>query len=314
MSMQTGILRDCFKREAKKERMEINRETVKINGKKAAAAVRAEVASAVRCLREQGKRAPKLSVILVGEDAASRTYVKGKEKACQEVGIESETIVLPAETSQDDLLQAIRRLNEDSHTDGILVQLPLPPQIDEEQVVQAIDPDKDVDGFHIRNVGKLTKGKAARYLPCTPSGIIELLHRNQIPIEGKHCVVIGRSNLVGKPLALLLLEENGTVTLCHSKTADLSSFCRSADILVVATGNPRMIHGSMIKPGAVVIDVGIHRGEKGLCGDVDTESCMGIASAITPVPGGVGPMTVAMLMKNCLEAYRVLHAGRAEKQ
>lgn len=279
-------------------------ETKIIDGKAVAKAVRSEVAEKVKEIQARDGRVPKLAVIIVGEDPASQTYVKSKGKACAQVGMESETICLPENTTEEELLAEIQRLNADVSVNGILVQLPLPEHIHVDPVIQTIDPDKDVDGFHIRNIGNMTKGGCKEYLPCTPNGVMELLRRSQIEIEGKHCVVVGRSNLVGKPAALLLQEANGTVTLCHSRTKDLAGFCRMADILVVAAGKPGLIHGSMIKEGAVVIDVGIHRLESGLCGDVDTESCMGIAKAITPVPGGVGPMTVAMLMQNCLQAYQ----------
>lgn len=278
-------------------------ETKLIDGKAIAKAVRAEVAAEVKQLTPKyGK--PKLAVVLVGEDPASQTYVRSKEKACVQVGMESESIRLPEATTEEELVAVIRQLNEDDTVNGILVQLPLPRHISVDPVIQTIDPDKDVDGFHIRNIGHLAKGGCREYLPCTPNGVMELLKRSQMEVEGKHCVVIGRSNLVGKPVSLLLQEANGTVTMCHSRTRDLAGFCRMADLLVVAAGKPHLIDGSMIREGAVVIDVGIHRTENGLCGDVDTESCMGIAAAITPVPGGVGPMTVAMLMHNCLQAYK----------
>ncbi len=220
-----------------------------------------------------------------------------------QVGISSETIRLPETVTEEELLQKIDELNKNSAVNGILVQLPLPKHIQVDRVIQMIAPHKDVDSFHIENLGHLMKGASEEFLPCTPNGVVELLKRSQVTLEGKHCVVVGRSNLVGKPAALLLLEQNATVTVCHSHTRDLASICRLADILVVAAGKPGLIDGSMIKPGAVVIDVGIHRMPDGLCGDVDTESCMGIAEAITPVPGGVGPMTVAMLLLNCVQAY-----------
>ena len=282
-------------------------ETKLIDGKAIAKAVRLEVAEEVQAIFEQDGVKPKLVVILVGEDPASQTYVKSKEKACAQAGMESESYRLPESTTEEELLTLIAQLNEDPSVNGILVQLPLPRHISVDPVIQMIDPDKDVDGFHVRNIGNMAKGGCREYLPCTPNGVLELLKRYQIEIEGKHCVVIGRSNLVGKPVSLMLQEANGTVTMCHSRTKDLAAFCRMADILVVAAGKPHLVDGSMIKEGAVVIDVGIHRTENGLCGDVNTESCMGIASAITPVPGGVGPMTVAMLMKNCLLAYKKVH-------
>ena len=282
-------------------------ETKLIDGKAIAKAVRLEVAEEVQAIFEQDGVKPKLAVILVGEDPASQTYVKSKEKACAQTGMESESYRLPESTTEEELLTLIAQLNEDPSVNGILVQLPLPRHISVDPVIQMIDPDKDVDGFHVRNIGNMAKGGCREYLPCTPNGVLELLKRYQIEIVGKHCVVIGRSNLVGKPVSLMLQEANGTVTMCHSRTKDLAAFCRMADILVVAAGKPHLVDGSMIKEGAVVIDVGIHRTENGLCGDVNTESCMGIASAITPVPGGVGPMTVAMLMKNCLLAYKKVH-------
>lgn len=278
-------------------------ETRLIDGKTVAKAVRAEVRERVETLRSQGLDAPRLAVVLVGEDPASQTYVRSKEKACKQAGMDSVTIRMPAETGEAELLEQIQKLNEDPAVNGILVQLPLPRHISVDRVMQTIDPDKDVDGFHVRNIGNMAKGGCREYLPCTPNGVMELLRRSRIEVDGKHCVVIGRSNLVGKPVSLLLQEANGTVTMCHSHTRDLATLCRMADILVVAAGKPHLIDGSMIREGAVVIDVGIHRTENGLCGDVDTESCMGIAEAITPVPGGVGPMTVAMLMQNCLRAY-----------
>lgn len=279
-------------------------ETRIINGKAIAKEVRQEVAQAVEEIRARDGQVPKLTVVLVGEDPASQSYVRGKEKACAQTGMASETLCLPENTSEEELLDIIEGLNEDPAVNGILVQLPLPAHLQADRIIQAIHPDKDVDCFHVVNLGHLMRGRSQRFLPCTPSGVMELLKRSHIDAEGKQCVVVGRSNLVGKPVSLLLQEANGTVTMCHSRTADLAAVCRLADILVVAAGKPGLIDGSMIKEGAVVIDVGIHRTESGLCGDVDTESCMGIAGAITPVPGGVGPMTVAMLMKNCLKAYQ----------
>lgn len=286
------------------KKTEIKMETKLIDGKAIAAAVQKEVRQRVSAICQQDARAPKLSVILVGDDPASQTYVRNKEKACAKAGILSETIRLPETTTEEELLTLIQRLNADSSVSGILVQLPLSAHIAVDHVIQTIDPAKDVDSFHIENLGHLFKGRSQQFLPCTPNGIMELLRRSGIDVAGKHCVVIGRSNLVGKPAALLLLEANATVTVCHSHTQDLASICRLADILVVAAGKPGLIDGSMIKTGAVVIDVGIHRMQDGkLSGDVDTESCMGIAAAITPVPGGVGPMTVAMLLQNCVQAY-----------
>jgi methylenetetrahydrofolate dehydrogenase (NADP+)/methenyltetrahydrofolate cyclohydrolase len=277
-------------------------ETKIINGRAIAREIKNEVKKEVEMLKKVGNGVS-LNVIMVGEDPASETYVKQKEKACEELGIKCHTYKYSEGITEEYLLFVIGTLNNVDCIDGILVQLPLPKHISTDSVVQEISQYKDVDGLNIQNIGKLTKGGEDGFIPCTPSGIMELLKRSNIEIEGKHCVVIGRSNLVGKPISLLLQEANGTVTMCHSKTQDLEKYCKMADILVVAAGKPHLINGSMIKEGAVVIDVGIHRTENGLCGDVDTESCVGIASAITPVPGGVGPVTVAMLMKNCVKAH-----------
>lgn len=279
-------------------------ETKLIDGKAIAKAVRREAAQEAAQIKETYGRAPKLAVILVGDDPASHTYVSSKEKACAGCGIESETLRFPGNISQETLLEAIEKLNADETVSGILVQLPLPKGLDADAAIRAIAPEKDVDGLHVLNIGRLAQGTERGLRPCTPSGVMELLERSGMEISGKRCVVVGRSNLVGKPAALLLLEANATVTMCHSRTQNLASHLREADIVVVAVGKPKMITGDMIKEGAVVIDVGIHRTPDGLCGDVDTESCMGIAGAITPVPGGVGPMTVAMLMKNCVEAEK----------
>jgi methylenetetrahydrofolate dehydrogenase (NADP+)/methenyltetrahydrofolate cyclohydrolase len=231
-------------------------------------------------------------------------YVGNKKKACAYIGIESLSYELPEETTEEELLALIDRLNRDNTVHGILCQLPLPKQINEDRVIAAISPKKDVDGFHPQNVGALVIGQKG-FVSCTPAGIIELLHRSNIEIDGKHCVVVGRSNIVGKPMALLMLRENATVTVCHSHTKDLKSICKQADILIVAIGKPRFITSEYVKEGAVVIDVGIHRNEQNkLCGDVDFDDVCEHTSAITPVPGGVGPMTIAMLMKNCVEAMR----------
>ncbi len=241
-----------------------------------------------------------LAVIQVGSDPASGVYVRNKKRACEECGIKSLSYELPEETSEEELLSLIGRLNADREVNGILVQLPLPEQIDEDKVIQAIDVAKDVDGFHPMSAGALCTGQKG-FVSCTPAGIIELLKRSNIEISGKECVVAGRSNIVGKPAALLLLREKGAVTLCHSKTADLKEVTKRADILVVAVGRPKFITADYVKEGAVVIDVGIHRNENGkLCGDVDFDSVAPKCSAITPVPGGVGPMTIAMLMSNCV--------------
>lgn len=271
----------------------------RIDGKAISLQIKDELKKQLEEIRAQGgKRC--LAVILVGEDPASKVYVGNKKKACEYIGIESRSYELPAETSQEELLGLIDKLNKDSEVDGILVQLPLPAGLDERQVIRSIAPEKDVDGFHPVNVGSLLIGEPG-YVSCTPAGVIQLLKRSGVEISGKECVVVGRSNIVGKPMAALLLRENGTVTVCHSRTKNLAEVCRRADILVVAVGKPRMIDASYIKEGAVVIDVGIHRMENGkLCGDVDFDSVEPHCSAITPVPGGVGPMTIAMLMNNCV--------------
>ncbi len=241
-----------------------------------------------------------LAVVQVGEDPASKVYVNNKKKACQYIGIGSESYELSEETSEEDLLLLIDRLNLDERITGILVQLPLPSHIHEDTVIRRISPSKDVDGFHPMNVGALSIGEKG-FVSCTPAGIIELLKRSDTEIEGKECVVVGRSNIVGKPMAMLLLRENGTVTVCHSRTKNLKEVCRRADILIVAVGKPRLINSEYVKEGATVIDVGIHRMDDGkLCGDVDFEDVEPLAKAITPVPGGVGPMTIAMLMNNCV--------------
>ncbi|MCR5791245.1 MAG: bifunctional methylenetetrahydrofolate dehydrogenase/methenyltetrahydrofolate cyclohydrolase FolD [Lachnospiraceae bacterium] len=241
-----------------------------------------------------------LAVVLVGSDPASQVYVNNKKKACEYVGIGSKSFELPETTGEEELLSLIDRLNGDDSITGILVQLPLPLQIREDVVIRRIAPEKDVDGFHPMNVGRLSIGEKG-FVSCTPAGVIELLKRSRIPVEGKECVVIGRSNIVGKPMAMLLLRENGTVTVAHSRTKDLREVCKRADIVVVAIGKPKFINREYIKEGATVIDVGIHRMENGkLCGDVDFADVESVAGAITPVPGGVGPMTIAMLMSNCV--------------
>ncbi|AZR73521.1 bifunctional 5,10-methylene-tetrahydrofolate dehydrogenase/5,10-methylene-tetrahydrofolate cyclohydrolase [Anoxybacter fermentans] len=272
-----------------------------IDGKAIAQEIRKEIKERVEELKARGKQ-PGLAVVLVGNNPASQTYVRMKEKACQEVGMYSEVHRLPEETSEEELLTLIDQLNANEKIHGILVQLPLPEHIDEKKIIDRILPEKDVDGFHPVNVGNLFTN-TARFVACTPRGCIELLDRMGVEIEGKKAVVIGRSNIVGKPVAMLLLHRNATVTLCHSRTADLKKECLDADILVVAVGRPEMITGDMIKEGAVVIDVGINRLEDGrLVGDVHFESAKEKASMITPVPGGVGPMTIAMLLLNTLEA------------
>lgn len=246
-----------------------------------------------------------LAVIQVGEDPASTVYVSNKKKACEYIGINSKSYELPSETSQLELLNLIKSLNEDNKINGILVQLPLPKQINEDEIIRSIDPKKDVDGFHPENVGLLSIGQKG-FVSCTPAGVIQLLKRSNIEIEGKECVVLGRSNIVGKPMAMLMLRENATVTVCHSRTKNLKEVTKRADILIVALGIPKFITSEYLKEDAVIIDVGIHRGEdKKLCGDVDYDNVISKVSAITPVPGGVGPMTIAMLMNNCIESYTI---------
>ncbi|MBO7355048.1 MAG: bifunctional methylenetetrahydrofolate dehydrogenase/methenyltetrahydrofolate cyclohydrolase FolD [Lachnospiraceae bacterium] len=272
-----------------------------IDGKAISLAVKDEIKAKTEELAAKGITVT-LAVILVGEDPASQVYVKNKKKACEYCGIRSLSYELPADTTEEKLLELIEELNTRDDVNGILVQLPLPSGINEDRVLDAISPLKDVDGFHPVNVGKLSIGKKG-YVSCTPAGVIQLLKRSDIDISGKECVVVGRSNIVGKPMAMLLLRENGTVTVTHSRTADLREVTKRADILVVAIGKPKFIDASYVKEGAVVIDVGIHRNEDGkLCGDVDFDSVEPVASAITPVPGGVGPMTIAMLMYNCLSS------------
>ncbi|HHV06617.1 MAG TPA: bifunctional methylenetetrahydrofolate dehydrogenase/methenyltetrahydrofolate cyclohydrolase FolD [Firmicutes bacterium] len=269
-----------------------------LDGKKVATDVRAQIAKEVE--QTEGIT-PGLAVVLVGDDQASQVYVRNKEKACNSVGINSFMHLLPASTRQEELLDLIKKLNADSKVHGILVQLPVPPQIDPDIILQAIDPTKDVDGFHPFNTGKLMAGLKT-FVPCTPRGIMHLLAAYNISLAGKHAVVVGRSNIVGKPMASLLMARDATVTVCHSKTSDLKEFTRSADILVVAVGRPRLITADMVKPGAVVVDVGINRLPEGLVGDVDFDTVKEVASYITPVPGGVGPLTIAMLLQNTLES------------
>ena len=277
---------------------------MRIDGKAIAASVRAEVAEEVSKLKEQGIT-PGMAVVIVGDDPASRIYVNNKKKACAEVGIYSEEYALPADTTQEALTALVKELNGRKDINGILVQSPLPKGLDEKAVVETIDPNKDVDAFHAVNVGKIMIGDFD-FLPCTPAGIIELLDRSGVEIEGKHCVVVGRSNIVGKPMAMLLLHRNGTVTICHSRTRNLAEICREADILVAAVGKANFITADMIKPGAAVIDVGMNRDEnRKLCGDVDYAEAEKVAGWITPVPGGVGPMTIAMLMKNAVNGAKI---------
>lgn len=272
-----------------------------IDGKKIANDICAELKSVVQELNKNGETIT-LAVVLVGENPASKIYVANKKKTCNEIGIISREYNLPQTTTENELLKLIDDLNVSNEVDGILVQLPLPAHINEKNVIERIHPEKDVDSFSEVNIGKLVT-KNYRFIPCTPAGIIEILKHENIEISGKHCVVLGRSNIVGKPLALLMLNNDATVTICHSKTKNLQDICKQADILIAAIGQPRSIKSDMIKPGAIVIDVGINRDASGkICGDVDFENVKDAASYITPVPGGVGPMTVAMLMKNVIAA------------
>ncbi|MBR5677584.1 MAG: bifunctional methylenetetrahydrofolate dehydrogenase/methenyltetrahydrofolate cyclohydrolase FolD [Paludibacteraceae bacterium] len=274
-----------------------------INGKQIAQNLKEQMREQVAALSAQYGRKPCLNVIIVGENPASLSYVKSKIKASEYCGFDGELIQLPETTTQDELLRIIRESNEKDNVDGILVQLPLPKHINEQYVINAIAPEKDVDGFHPTNVAKLWLNQQT-IVPCTPLGIITLLEHSGTPLEGRHAVVVGRSNIVGKPMAKLLLDKNCSVTIAHSRTANLASICRDADILIVAVGRPQMITADMVKPGATVIDVGINRTSDGkLVGDVDFESVAPIAGAITPVPGGVGPMTITMLMQNTIEIF-----------
>ena len=273
-----------------------------IDGKVISAAVKERIANDVAKLKETSG-VPGLAVIIVGDDPASKVYVANKKKACEQIGMLSEEYALPENTTNEELLALINELNNKKEINGILCQLPLPKHLDEELVINSILPEKDVDAFHPQNVGKIMTGDYD-FLPCTPAGIMEMLKYENIEVEGKTCVVIGRSNIVGKPMSMLLLHKNGTVTICHSKTKNLKEVCLSADILVAAVGRPNFVTDDMVKDGAVVIDVGINRLENGrLCGDVDFENVKEKASYITPVPGGVGPMTIATLMQNTLTAY-----------
>lgn len=275
-----------------------------IDGKAVSAAVKQEVADEAAKLRDEKGLKVGLAVVIVGNDSASRVYVNNKKKACEAVGFQSFEYALDENTTQEQLLDLVNVLNRDDRVNGILVQLPLPKHIDEKAVINAISPEKDVDAFHPENVGKIMIGEYS-FLPCTPAGVMRLIESTGVDISGKKCVVVGRSNIVGKPQAMLLLQKNGTVTICHSRTQNLKEECRAADILVVAIGKAKFVTGDMIKEGAVVIDVGMDRDENGkLCGDVDFESAEKVAGYITPVPGGVGPMTIAMLMKNTLTAAK----------
>lgn len=276
----------------------------RIDGKAISDQIKEEAALEAQALQRQGI-IPCLAVVLVGNDPASMVYVNNKKKACEKVGILSRSYELPEDTEEKDLLALVEQLNMDNSVHGVLVQLPLPPQIDEEKVILAVDPKKDVDCFHPLNVGLLHTGQKG-FLPCTPAGVLELIERSGHTIAGKRCVVIGRSHNVGKPTAMLLLQKNGTVTICHSKTKDLKGICKEADILVSAVGKLHTVTKDMVKEGAVVIDVGMNRNENGkLCGDVDFDEVCEVAGAVSPVPGGVGLMTVAMLMKNCITAAKL---------
>lgn len=275
-----------------------------LNGKAVSNTLRTNIKEEVSTMKQKGI-IPGLAVILIGDDPASRIYVNNKKKACTEVGFYSEEYNLASSTTQQELLNLIETLNKKKQINGVLVQLPLPNHLDEKEVIEAIDPQKDVDAFHAQNVGKIMIGEY-QFLPCTPAGIMELLHAENIDVRGKHCVVIGRSNIVGKPMAMLMLHEDATVTICHSKTKNLAEICKTADILVAAVGRAKFVQKDMVKPGAVVVDVGMNRDENGkLCGDVDFDQVEKLASFITPVPGGVGPMTIAMLLKNTLTAAKV---------
>jgi len=271
-----------------------------IDGKKVSGEIKNELKEKVARLKEKNIEVT-LCVIQVGSDPASSIYVRNKKKACEEIGIKSLSYELPEETSQEELINLIRELNQRPDVNGILVQLPLPGHIDEETIIRTISPEKDVDGFNPLNVGRLSLGQKGM-VSCTPAGVVQLLKRYNIPIEGKECVIVGRSNIVGKPMAMLMLKENATVTVCHSRTKNLAEVTGRADILIVAMGKPKFITREYVKEGAVVIDVGIHRDENNrICGDVDYDDVAEKVSAITPVPGGVGPMTIAMLMHNCVE-------------
>lgn len=272
-----------------------------IDGKKISTQIKDELKEKVSELKKKGKEVT-LAVVQVGNDPASTVYVGNKKKACEYIGINSQAYELSENTTEEELLTLVKRLNDDSKVNGILVQLPLPAHINEDTIIKTISPLKDVDGFHPQSVGALSIGQKG-FVSCTPAGIIQLLKRSGISIEGKECVIIGRSNIVGKPMALLMLRENATVTICHSRTQNLKEVAKRADILIVAIGQPRFVNKEYVKDGAVVIDVGMHRNENNkLCGDVDYEDVVDLVSAITPVPGGVGPMTIAMLMNNCVEA------------
>lgn len=275
-----------------------------IDGKLISQNIKNDLKKEVENLKRQGIN-PGLAVILVGEDNASKIYVESKKKCCDELGIFSKEFYLSENTPEQEILDLIEKLNQDKKINGILVQLPLPPHINQKNITESVLPEKDVDAFHSSNIGNILTGHA-KLLPCTPAGIIEIFHSENISLEGKHCVVIGRSNIVGKPLAFMLINENATVTVCHSKTKNLSDICKNADIIICAVGKEKFLNKNMIKKGTVIIDVGINRDKSGkICGDVDFDNIKEIASAITPVPGGVGPMTIAMLMKNTIIAAKI---------
>lgn len=283
-----------------------------LDGKALAKRIRLETAEKVAEFKSRTHCVPKLAAVLVGEDPASQVYVRNKERACEKAGIASDVLRLPAETTQEELLEVVANLNADPNVSGILVQLPLPEQIEEQAVLDAVDASKDVDAFHPENVGRMSQGRP-RFLPCTPHGIQQLLHRYDISTEGKHVVVVGRSDIVGKPIASMLLQRdsgmgskaaNATVTVCHSRTQNLAEICQTADILIAAIGRAKFITADMVKPGAVVVDVGINRTDDGLVGDVDFDEIKKVAGHLTPVPGGVGPLTIAMLLENTLTACR----------
>lgn len=280
---------------------------VLLDGKELARQIQSEISEEVVEFLQNNATTPCLAAVLVGEDPASEVYVRNKRKACERTGIESQLHKLPAETTTDELLKLVARLNKDADVHGILVQLPLPKQIDETRILSAVHPLKDVDAFHPENVGRIVQGRP-RYLPCTPHGVVEMLRRHNIETAGQHVVVLGRSDIVGKPVAVMLMQRgaDATVTVCHSRTRDLPSITRQADILIVAIGQARFVTADMVKPGAVVVDVGINRTETGLAGDVDFDAVREVAGWITPVPGGVGPLTVTMLLYNTLAAARNL--------
>ena len=276
-----------------------------IDGKMVASKIKENIAAEVKTLKQKTGKTPGLAVVLVGNDPASAVYVRNKNKTCENLGFHSFENILPADTSESKLLGLIHELNIDDRVNGILVQLPLPDQISSNKILEAINPKKDVDGFHLENVGRLVTGNAT-FKPCTPEGIIQLLDHYEVNIEGKHAVILGRSNIVGKPTSLLLLERNATVTICHSKTQNLSAITKSADILIAAIGKPNFVTEDMIKDNTIVVDVGINRVDNKLIGDVDYQSVSKKASLITPVPGGVGPMTIAILMANTLQSFKNL--------